>query len=147
ERRLPARRNGLAREDLSHALCTVLPHLRCSVLMLEQVDDGRRELLDVSVTYEISVGLVADEVRGAVVDVVGDDGRACRERLSDGKPETLRASCCHGQGAGGHEIDTVVEPSKEGHRVLDAELVGELLEILSRCSVASDLKVRRGHRR
>src|SRR5699024_261544 len=34
----------------------------------------------------------------------------------------------------------------EGYRVLDAELVGELLEILSRCSVASDLQMCRGDR-
>lgn len=84
---LPLGGNCITAEALLHTLSSTAPHFPRGLGIFQHLADGFTEALSVAARHEIPVVTMANQIAGAVANVVSDHRSPHGERLRDGQPE------------------------------------------------------------
>src|SRR5699024_12326107 len=83
----PLGAHGIPAEALLHPLSSTAPPFPRGLGIFQHLADGFTEALSVAARHEIPVVTMANQIAGAVANVVSDHRSPHGERLRDGQPE------------------------------------------------------------
>ena len=112
----------------------------------QNLDQRLGQVLDGSVGDDPTVHPVLDQLRGAVVDVVGDHGGPRGKALGDRKPESLPARGHERDRSACEDLDGVLREAGEGNGIsCQPQLAAQLEEVLRLRPATVDVELQAGN--